>query len=550
MPLERGRIGADMMAGITLAALGIPVVMGYTKIIGMPMVTGLYTILLPLLAFALLGSSRHLVVSSDSATAAIVGAALLGVAVPGSPRFVALAGLVAIVSGVMLLLARMTRLAFLSDFLSRTVLVGFLTGVGIQVAGGELHGMLGIDKGPPGSLRQLFHVVDNLPSLNWMDVIISATVLTVISGFGRLIPRFPAALVVVIGMIIASATLHLDAHGVETVGAVPSGLPHLGLPDVRANDIMKVLGISFSCFIVIVAQSAATSRAYATRYRDPFNENLDLVGLCFANVAAGFSGTFVVNGSPTQTAMLDSAGGRSQVAHLTTAAVVALVLLFLTGPLSHLPSAVLASIVFLIGLKLIDIRGLADILRQKPQEFALALATAATVVFLGVEQGILLASGLSLLQHVRRSYQPHTAVILNDPVEHWRMAKTAPGMMIEPGIVVYWFGADLFYANVNHFAEEARELVRDSPTPLCWLILDAGAITDIDFSAGRTLRELHEDLTKQGVGVAITRVSPGLQQDLDSLGLSQMIGENLIFSSRRECIAACRQAMAGQATTG
>src|SRR5262249_1282750 len=228
--------------------------------------------------------------------------------------------------------------------------------------------------------------------------------------FEMFAPRFPGALLAVVGMTLASAYFDWGHRGIPVVGTVPSGLPRLGLPAVTWQDVGLVFPIALSCFIVILAQSAATSRAYALRYRDQFSQNLDLIGLSLANAAAGCSGAFVVNGSPTKTAMVDTAGGRSQWSHLTAATVVLMVLLFFTRPLSFLPNTVLAAIVFLIGVKLVDFRGLAEIRRSKPREFAIALVTAVTVVLLGVEQGIIVAVVLSLLQHVRRSYRPHTAV--------------------------------------------------------------------------------------------------------------------------------------------
>jgi high affinity sulfate transporter 1 len=553
LPFDKAHLGPDIMAGITLAALGIPEVMGYTKIIGTPVITGLYTLLLPVLVFAFFGSSRHLVVSADSATAAIVAAGLVSLSlVANTPKYVALTSLVGILAGGMLLLARILRLGFLADFLSRTVLVGFLTGVGIQVALGELHGILGIEKGGHGVIQQLVFTLQHLPETHLTTLCLALAVLSIIVGFEALAPRFPGALLAVIGMTAASAMFHWSEHGVGIVGEVPSGLPRLGLPNVAWNDVPTVLPIAFSCFIVILAQSAATSRAYAQQYRDSFSQNVDLVGLGLANVAAGCSSTFVVNGSPTKTAMVDTGGGRSQLSHLTTAAMVLLVLLFLTKPLSYLPNVVLSAIVFQIGIKLIDHRGLADLYQKAPWEFAVAVITTATVVFAGVERGILLALVLSLLQHVRRSYQPHMAVILRDAVDHWRMEQPVPGKMVEPGLVMFWFGADLFYANAGLFVGKARQLVEESPSPVRWLVIDGSAITDIDFSAGRALGELQQDLAKKGVVLALARVNPisGLEAErrLVRLGLITLIGRDRIFSSRRQCVEAY-QAWAADPTT-
>ena len=244
-----------------------------------------------------------------------------------------------------------------------------------------------------------------------------------------------------------------------------------------------------SLFIVILAQSAATSRAYAVKYGERFNENTDLVGLGFANLAAGFSSTFVVNGSPTKTEMVDEAKSHTQVAQLTTAAVVAVVLLFLTKPLQYLPNAVLSSVVFLIGLKLIDLRGMREILRLRKDEFVVALVTALVVIGVGVEQGIILAIVLSLVLHVRRHYAPVDVVLTWDDRGGVKAQVPHPGVMSEPGLVVYRFGAGIFFANAQRLSDEILELASGDSPPR-WIILDGSSIDDVDFSGGKTLGEL------------------------------------------------------------
>ena len=544
LPIDKSRLATDVMAGITLAALGIPEVMGYTKIINMPVVTGLYTLLLPMLVFGLFGSSRHLVVAADSATAAIVAAALITLQIPpNTASYIESVRMIAILAGGMLLLARIFRIGFIADFMSRTVLVGFLTGVGFQVAFGELPHVLGFEKGGGHNfVGQLIYTIQNIPQTNHMSLVISAITIGVIVLLEKFYPRFPGSLLVVIGMVIASATLNWGSHGVSVIGAVPGGLPAIGVPVITWPGILKLLPVSFSCFIVILAQSAATSRAYATRYRDSFSENVDLVGLALANFSAGCTHTFVVNGSPTKSAMVESAGGRSQVSQLATVAVVIAVLLFLTKPLSVLPNAVLASIVLLIGVKLIDIKGVKNIYRAKPREFALALVTAATVVVVGVEQGILLEIVLSLLQHVRKSYQPNTGLIQHDPIEKWRIEKVTGDGFIEPGIVMYWFGAELFYANANHFSEEIRQIVNDTKPGIHWLAVDTGTLSSIDYSAGLTIKELHQDLAGMNVVMVLARINDDLKQDLDKLGLTELFGTERMFYSREACLDAFRQA--------
>ena len=548
LPFDKERLGPDIVAGITLAALGIPEVMGYTKIIGTPVITGLYTLFLPVVVFAVFGSSRHLVVSADSATAAMVAAALTSLSfTANTPRYIELTSLIGIVVAAILILARILQLGFLADFLSRSVLVGFLSGVGVQVAVGQLHDMLGIEKGGHGFFRQLLYTFEHLRDTHLPSLFIALAVLAIIVLFEMVAPRFPGALLAVVGMTAASAYFHWAGRGVQVVGTVPGGLPHLGLPRLAYSNIVMVLPISLSCFIVILAQSAATSRAYALKYRDEFNQNVDLIGLSLANAAAGCSSTFVVNGSPTKTAMVDTAGGRSQWSHLTTATVVLTVLLFFTRPLSFLPNAVLAAIVFHIGIKLIDRRGLREIQRAKPNEFALALVTAAAVVIFGVEQGIILAVVLSLLQHVRRSYRPQTGVLVRDAAaDQWRIEDPLPVKLAEPGMVIFWFGADLFYANVAFFAEQARMLVHESPTPVRWLTIDATAIPGLDFSAGRAVAELQQDLAKIGVTLALIVIPVRHRSNLERLGLIELIGANHIFESRHACLAAYQSEWSAQ----
>ena len=294
-PFDRSLLSRDVVAGITLAALAIPEVMGYTKIAGTPVITGLYTILIPAVAFAVLGSSRHLVVGGDSATAAIMYAGIAGLGIsglqPGTNEWLAYASLAALITGGLLILARIARLGFLADFISRTVLVGFLTGVGIQVAMGQLAGMLGVPS-PDVSLDQVsgtvikfWDTLKEIPDTSLATLAVSLAVIATLIVFEKWIPMIPGGLVAVVGAIAISWAFDLEAHGVSTLGTVPSGLPSIGLPSgVGWDDVVPLLATCVSMFLVIIAQSAATSRAYAVKYKEKFEENTDIVGLSFANL--------------------------------------------------------------------------------------------------------------------------------------------------------------------------------------------------------------------------------------------------------------------------
>jgi MFS superfamily sulfate permease-like transporter len=289
-------------------------------------------------------------------------------------------------------------------------------------------------------------------------------------------------------------------------------------------------------FLVVLAQSAATSRAYAVKYSEKMNENTDLVGLGLANLAAGFSSTFAVNGSPTKTEMVDEAKSRTQVAQLTTAVVVAVVLLFLTKPLQYLPNAVLAAVVFLIGVKLIAVTAMREILRLRRDEFVVATVTALVVVAVGVEQGIILAIVLSLLLHVRRHYAPVTDVVRLEE-GRVKMLKPAPGLTSEPGLLVFRFGAGLFYANSARFAEEVDELVAGDPT-VTWFVLLADAIDDLDFTGGKTLAELVDRLLERGIVVGIVDPDSRVRGELSRFGITDKIGSAKIFDDVPAAFAA------------
>ena len=540
-PVSRAGAVRDALAGFTLAAMNIPQALGYTKIAGTPVVTGLYTLLLPLVVFAALGSSRYLVVAADSATAAILAGALSTMAPVASEQYLSLAAFVALLTAGYLLLARIFKLGFLADFLSQTVLVGFLTGVGFQVGIAVLGEMLGVPVSTHRTVEQLAQVVRGLPQMHVPTISISAAVVAVVLICRALAPRLPGPLLAVVGAVAASAVYDFSGHGIAVVGPVAGGLPRISVPVVSWTEAMVLVPVAASCFLMIVAQSAATARAYASRHREDLDENSDLLGLSGANAVAALSGTFVVNGSPTQTAMVESSGGRSQVAHVATAAIVALVLLFLTGPLQYLPRCVLGAIVFTIAIGLIDLRGLRDILRESPGEFQLALTTAAVVVLIGVEQGIVLAMVLSLVRHVRHSYRPHTAVLVEDGAGQWRSTPAVPGALSRPGLLVFQFGADLFYANAGRFANEVRSLVEQTPAPVTWLVVDAGAITSVDYSAARVLRELQDDLLRAGVVMLLVHAPASLQADLKRHRVEEVIGADHIFDSLHEALTAIHE---------
>ena len=535
-PVKRASAVRDAFAGVVFAAMDIPQALGYTRIAGMPIVTGLYALLLPLLAFATFGSSRFLVVAADSATAAILRSGLAGMAPAASARYVALAGLVALLTAGFLLLARLLKLGFIADFLSQTVLVGFLTGIGFQVGIAVLGQMLGIATTSRRTVIQLYEVCRGLPQVHLPTLLVTVAALAIVFTLRRFAPRVPGPLLIVVGATTASAIWNFAGHGISVIGPVIGGLPHLGFPDVHWSDVLPLASVAGSCTIMILTQSAATSRVYAARHHQRLDADQDIVGLSAANTVAALSGSFVVNGSPTQTAMVEGVGSQSQIAQVTTAVVVALVLLFLTRPLQYLPLCVLGALVFLVAVRMINLRGLRTIRLESPAEFALALTTAIVVVAIGVEQGIVLAMVMSLLRIVHHSYHPRSGVMVSESEGTWKLVPPVAGAVTEPGLVLYRFGAALFYANASRFSDEVLALVGPSPTFVRWLIVDGEAITNVDYSAARVVQELKKDLANAGVVFGFARLPSNTRADFDRHHLTECIGPSLIFNRLHDAL--------------
>ncbi|WP_422040026.1 SulP family inorganic anion transporter [Roseibium sp.] len=495
LPLRTSRLIPEILAGLTLATIAIPEVMGYTKISGTPVITGLYTLLVPMALFALFGSSRHLVVGADSATAAILATAIAGMAATGSADYVALAGLLALMVGVLLMVASAARLGFMADFLSRTVLTGFLTGVGIQVAAHSIAGMGEVKLPDAGALALWQHPASVPAHVNVYALAVSLGVLAVIFGLKLFFKSIPGAIVALALATFASWHFDLASH-LDVVGRVPAGLPEFFLPDVDWSPglVLQLGPTALAMLVVILAQSAATARAYATRYDEPLAESADLRALGLANLGAGLTGTFVVNGSPTKSKMVESAGGRSQLAMLVTVLVVLLVLLFFTGLLAFLPEAALSAIVFKIGLDLMDLDGMKKIYKERRPEFWVSAATILVVVFAGVGPGIVLAIVLSLILHTRHGYRPVNVLLTRAAPDGWSASPLATRARAAPGLMIYRFTHGMYYANADRMASEVRELSGQDTPGLRYFCMDTSCVDDIDFTALETLKTLQTEL--------------------------------------------------------
>jgi high affinity sulfate transporter 1 len=544
LPYSRGWLPADIVSGLTVAAVAIPVGLGYARIAGMPLQSGLYTVLLPVLLFAVFASSRRLVVGADSATAAISASAVGVLAANDPTNFIALSSALALMTGVCLLIAGRMSLGFLSDFLSRSVLAGFLTGVGIQIAIGQTHGMLGIDGTGNGTWEKFLTTIGNLPQTNVPDLVVSMAVVGTIMGLGAVWPRVPWPLVAVVGSMIASWALDLEGRfGVEMVGALPPGLPTPSLPIAPAGDILALLPTALVLLLVQIGQSVSTASAFALQHDDEYDANKDLYGLAAANFGSGLFSSFVVNSSPTQTGISDRAGTKSQVAMVVMALLTIPVLLFLTGVFAYLPEATMAAVVFVIAVSLMKFDVLNYLYRLPGHrgEFRVAISTAAFVAIFGVGGGIVWAIVASIAHNLTHTARPSNSVLTVDEDKKRHDNAVAAGLQTRPGLIVYRFAANLFYANAPRLVEDVRLLVSTSPNPLQYFVLDASEIHRADWTSAEALRKVIVSVQATGARFMIARLPDESRQVLDYYGITDLIGDDAYLDTVRHALRFVRK---------
>jgi high affinity sulfate transporter 1 len=514
----------DLLAGVTVAAICIPESLGYATIAGLPVQTGLYCALLPAMLFALIASSRQLVVGADSATAALVAAGAGMVATSGSAEYGGAVAVLGLLTAAFLLLMGVARLGFLADLISRPVLAGFLSGVGVSLIIGKLPDVLGISVSG-STWDKLVGTVTNLDQVNVTSALLGLGVVLVMVGALRLPAGVPAALVALVIFSVIAAVIDAGAKGVSYVGALPAGLPSITVPSMSAGEVASLAGTAASIALVVLAQSAAVARSYANKNKYPDEVNADLLGLSAANAGSALTGGFAINGSPPRTAAGDSAGSRSQMVNIVMALVIALILLFASGLFAYIPSTVLDGIVLGIGIHLLKIADLRAVLRARPTEFWIALVTLVVVAFVGVEQGILLAILASVLDRARRAYEPSEETPIAAGVVSARAAERMPDVAPDAlaGVLAYRFGASLFFANATRFDERVRELVATADPAVHTLVVDAGAMSDIDVTGADVLRDLAVDLAAQGCRTVVTDLSTDAAAVLERAGVDRVV---------------------------
>ncbi len=531
------RLSVDLVAGLTVAALTIPSAMAFAGLAGLPPVSGLYAVLLPTVVYTLLGSSKQLIVGPEGTVSALVAAAILPLAAAGSDEAVVLAGTLALLVGAVFVVAWLLRLGWIADYFSLPVLVGYLAGVGVVLIAGQLGKLLGLSIEASDSIPQLVEVMREAGDANGTTILVGVVALMVLVPLRFLAPKFPAALLVVATAIVASWIFDLQSHGVAILGDIPSGLPSLGLSFRHSFDLLPAaLGI----FVVSYADGVLTARSFAGRHGLNVRANQELLAFAGMSAAAGVSQGLPVGASGSRTAVNDQMGATSQFSGLIAAGAVLVVVLFLTGPIEYLPTAVLGAIIISAAIGLIDPASFRDLLATSRFEFGLALVGAVGVVTVGVLRALLVAVLLSIVDVIRRSARPHDAVLgWVDSIGRWANVSLHPRARLTEGIVVYRLDDRLFFANAEYVKGRVHEAIRGAPYEVRWLVFDAEAVSNVDVTAAEALEDLGEELGRAGIGIALARARPYVRDVLDDAGVTAVIDGERFFPTVRSAVAWC-----------
>ncbi|HHW2225128.1 TPA: SulP family inorganic anion transporter [Pseudomonas aeruginosa] len=530
----------DVQAGLSVAAIQIPTAIAYAQIAGFPPQVGLYACILPMLIYALIGSSRQLMVGPDAATAAMVAAAITPLAAGDPQRLVDLSMIVAIMVGLFSIVAGLARAGFIASFLSRPILVGYLNGIGLSLLVGQLGKMFGYEAATSGFVAGILALLENLLHIHWPTLILGSLSLLLMVLLPRRFPQLPGALCGVLLASLAAALLGLDRYGVELLGEVPAGLPQLSWPQTSLEELKSLLRDATGITVVSFCSAMLTARSFAARHGYSINANHEFVALGLANIGAGVSQGFAISGADSRTAVNDMVGGKTQLVGVVAALVIAATLLLLNKPLGWVPMPALGAVLLLAGWGLIDVQALKGFWKLSRFEFSLCLLTTVGVLSVGVLPGIFVAVSIAVLRLLYYTYRPSDAVLgwmhgIDGQVE---LAKY-PQATTLPGLVIYRFDAPLLFFNADYFKQRVLAVVDGSERPNA-VLLNAEAMTNLDISGLATLHEVQQILKAQGVHLSLARVTG---QTLDLLQRSSMLGEikpPLVFSSVRSGVSAYR----------
>lgn len=521
----RSSLRLDVIAGISVCVIMIPSVIAYSELAGLPPAYGLYSALAAMVAYAVFASSRQVVAGPDAAITVLVAGAIGPLAAGDPGRAAALAAVLAIMGGGLMLLAAGLKAGVVADFLSKPVLVGYLTGAALILVSTQLGKLFGIKTEGHDFFPIVAEVVRRVEETHWLTLGIGMGSIATLAVLRRLVPRVPGPLVIAVATLIASVVFGLEDRGVRVVGEVPPGLPGFRMPVISLHDIRELVPAALGIALLTFPQGILLARAFAAKNGYEVRANRELASLAMANIAAGVFQGFSVGASQSRTAVCDSVGGKSQLVSLVAAGTLAAFLLFLTPVLKDLPTVALAAILVFAGWHMIELREYRLLLRLSPMGFALAIVVAVGVLVVGVVPGIVIGVVVTLIYLLARLARPLDVVLCEVPgTGRFHDVGEAPEAQTIPGLIAYRFYAPLFFANAEHFVHRVRELIQASPNPVRWFLVDMQAVWEIDVTAAEALSRLARELQQAGISLRIARANRPLREKLERIGLAAQLG--------------------------
>ncbi|WP_050423863.1 SulP family inorganic anion transporter [Bradyrhizobium tropiciagri] len=529
----------DLLAGISVAAVALPVAIAYAQLAGFDPVVGLYSSILPMVAYAIFGTSRQMIVNPDAAVCAMVAAAVAPLAGGNVELYWSLSVAVAFLAGIFCIAASFMRLGALAEFLSKPILVGLLNGVAISICLGQIGKLFGFSIESKRIIPQLFEIFAKLPQTQVPTLIVGAASLAILFGLARWVPRLPTAPIILIAAGAAVALFGLDRHGVAILGPVPGGLPPLRLPRFPTADIPSLLGSAAGLALVLFSSGMLTARSFASKGGYEIDADRELAAFGAANLASALSQGFAVTGADSRTAVAAAAGGRTQVTGLVAAATIAAVLLFLTGPMRYVPIAALGALLVFASLSLFDTRTLREIWSIDRGEVVLAVVTTLGVVALGAINGILIAVGLALIRFVKLTARPRDEILgAVDGLPGLHSIERHPNARTFPGLVLYRFDGPLTFFNSDYFKTRALAAAEAAGPELRWFVIDAIPVSQIDTTGLYALRDLRERLEARGASLMLAGRKAELLEWFREAGLYRPEHETWILPTLRQALKA------------
>lgn len=536
---QRDCLGSDLRAGLSVAAVAVPTGIAYAQLAGLPPVVGLYASILPPAAYALFGSSRQLIVGPDSATCAMVAAAILPLAAGDPTRYAALSVLLTLLVGVLGIAGGLLRLGFIANFLSIPILTGFLNGIALSIISGQLGKLFGFQVSPQGFFRLLGEFVSKLGQTHWPTAVLGLSLFVLLRLLKRLAPSVPAPLVAVVVGIAAVYLFQLDAGGVSVIGTVPAGFPLPSMPFVKASDVGALVYEALGIVVISFCSAMLTARSFAAKHHYEIDANRDLIALGLSNLASGISQGFVISGADSRTAISDSVGGKTPLTALVAAAAMLAVLVFATAPLAYLPHTALAAVLISAALGLFDVPTLKELYRVSPAEFRHALVAMLGIITVGVLPGVLIAIGLAILRLLALASQPSDAILGQiEGDDGFYNIEGQPRAQTIPGLVLYRFDGALLFFNADYFKKRVRAAIAQAATRVEGFLFVAEGVNLIDTTGAAALEEMRTELAGRGIVFAVAQPKGQFRAMLERTGLSARIGVERLYPSVRAAVEA------------